>query len=210
MTTRPIQSPGIKYIENKVKVQKLHPKAEFPSKEKQEDIGWDITLIARTENRAEDDSGAVNNFSTGITVSPPEGYYFEMVAQKDLHKHGYMLATGTSIITPDTKGEIVVPLYKYADVEDIDLPLVAVKLILRQTVYAHLQSVKSFSHSHGNQNTYRGEFVPQMQQLGTFIPNPQSGSKYEVDMTAYQNQTSRYPAGFPRPQAAPPKDNHMF
>ena len=110
-SSRPIMSTkDIKYIKKRIQVQKLHPKAEYPYKENQSNAGYDITLVSRTENRAEDETGEVNNFNTGIAIRPPQGHYFEMMARSSLHKHGYMLATGISIIDPGYIGEIIVPL----------------------------------------------------------------------------------------------------
>lgn len=212
---RPIMSGGsIKYIEDKIQVQKLHPKAEFPYKENTSDAGYDVTLVNRCENRAEDDTGEVNNFGTGIALSPPSGYYFEMVARSSLHKSGYMLATGTSIIDPGYTGELIVPLYKYKEAGDLELPFRAVQLILRPIVYAHLQSVASLSVTSRGDGAFgsTGVLPPHMmqKQAGAYIPDPQQSS-YLGDMSAYGSHVQQsYPQGVPRPHAAPPRSNHMF
>ena len=73
---------SVKHIDGKIKVHKMNPKAQYPYKERTSDIGFDITLIGRVDNRAEDDSGAVNMFNTGIQVQPPNGYYFERTQYK--------------------------------------------------------------------------------------------------------------------------------
>lgn len=218
--SRPIQaSPTITYIDGKIQVQKLHPKAEFPYKEHSTDTCFDITLVARSENRAEDDTSEVNNFSTGIALSPPQGYYLEMIAGSSLHKHGYMLATGTSIIDPGYTGELIVPLYKYKEAEDLELPFRAVQLILRPVVHAHLQSVKTLAPTDRGDGAFgpTGFMTPQQimmmqSQNGAFIPNPNQSS-YVGDMSAYNSQVQQntgFRTGVPRPHAAPPRSNHMF
>ena len=114
------------------KVHKLSQRAENPYREHKNDIGWDVTLIARTDNRVEDETGHVNMFKTGLQLEPPQGFYFEMMARSSLHKAGYMLATGTSIIDPGYRGELLVPLYKFRDGDDIELPMRAVQLVVKK------------------------------------------------------------------------------
>lgn len=124
-----------------IKVHKLDGRAFIPSKTEgqEDDIGYDVTLIGRTENRSDDELNKVNMFHTGFQIKPPEGYYLELFARSSLHKHGYMLATGVSIIDPGYEGELLVPLYKFSsEQEDISLPFSAVQLVLRKRVDAHI------------------------------------------------------------------------
>ena len=116
------------------KYHKLSQRAVAPYQERQDDIGWDVTLISRTENRVEDEVGHVNYFSTGLQLEPPKGYYFEMFARSSLHKSGYMLATGTSIIDPGYRGELLVPLFKFKDGDDLELPMRSIQLILKKKI----------------------------------------------------------------------------
>lgn len=124
-------------------VQKIHPNAEHPYKDDSSDVGWNVTLIGRTDNRAEDDNDEVNEFNTGIVVAPTEDYYLEIHADKDLHKHGYMLTNGVRIIQPSDRGELVIPLYKFSDVNDIELPFKAVQIIVRYKVPTRAHTSKS-------------------------------------------------------------------
>lgn len=125
-------------VKGNVEYKKLHPQAHAPYKERNTDIGWDITLVGRVDNRAEDTVGDVNMYNTGISIIPPAGYYLDLVARSSLHKHGYMLVTGTSIIDPEYRGEILVPLFKFREGEDLELPFRAVQIILRPACYTHL------------------------------------------------------------------------
>jgi dUTP pyrophosphatase len=118
------------------RVKKLNPSAEVPYKERPSDIGFDVTLIGRTDNRTEDTTHEVGMFSTGLQIQPPAGYYFQVVARSSLHKAGYVLATGVSIIDPEYTGELLVPLIKFSDnAEDLELPFRAVQLVLCPAIY---------------------------------------------------------------------------
>ncbi len=200
-------TPNFEFIDGKINVYKTHPSAEFPFKENPSNIGYDVTLISRTENRAEDDTGDVNNFHTGIAVSPPIGHYIEVIVKPSLYKHGYTLATGVLVIDPDDKGELIIPLHKFKEAEDLELPFRAVQLIVRPAVYAHISSVTSLAQPEEGWNTT--SFQPEMNQKGAHIQDPRN-MKYAPDMSTYQHQVSQYPKGASRPQSAPVKPNHMF
>ena len=126
-----------------IKVHKTKPSAEDPKKEHPSDIGWDLHLIERTDERAEDTVGALNKFSTGLRIEPPPGYYVEIVARSSLQNYGYMLGNGVGIIDPDYRGEVIVSLYKFREGDDLGLPLRAVQMILRKVEPAYLSLVTS-------------------------------------------------------------------
>jgi len=171
----------------KIAMHKLHPQAEIPIKENLNDIGWDISLVNRTENRPEDTLNEINDFGTGLSFSPPDGYHLEIIATNSLHRHGYMLC-GPIIIDNTTRGELIVPLYKFRDIDDIELPFRAVRIIVRPTVYIHV------SHQRKNPRQVSENY----------------DQRNQPDMNTYQTQLrSNYPPGVPRPQAIP-RGNHMF
>lgn len=95
---------------------------------------YDITLVARTDERAEDATCDVNLFSTGLSVEPPEGYYCELVARSSLAEKGYMLANGVGIIDPSYRGEIKANLFKFKEAPDLELPCRAVQLLVKRKV----------------------------------------------------------------------------
>lgn len=215
MSLRPREKkdPGPKHIEGKISFCKLLPNAENPYKERPSDVGLDVTLIGRTDNRSEDDTGEVNCFRTGIALTPPKGYYIEMVARSSLHKHGYMLATGTSIIDPEYTGELIVPLYKYKEAEDLELPFRAVQLLVKPAVYAHISMVKSLGETdRGVMGFGSSGFAgpsSMNQRAGAYIQDPMQAG-YSGDMQGYQAQVQGYGRGVPRPHAAKPQSNHFF
>jgi dUTP pyrophosphatase len=72
-------------------------------------------------------------YATGISVRPPPGFYFDLVARSSLSKTGYMLANGIGIIDRDYTGEILVALRKIdKDAPDLVLPAKIVQLIPRR------------------------------------------------------------------------------
>ena len=129
-------SGGLMLLKSPIKMTKLHGNAQDLFKERPTNIGWSVTLIGRVDNRVEDVTGELNYFSTGIKVSPPEGYYLELVAKKELYKAGYMLPSGYTILDPDEEEELVVPLYKFKDGEDLEIPFSGVQLVVRQAEYS--------------------------------------------------------------------------
>lgn len=189
-----------------VKVVPLHPQAEVPSREDGE-VGWVVTLVGRTENRAEDDFGDVNGFCTGLQLCPPEGHYLEVVALPALYKHGYNLVSGPIIISSNNKDELIVPLLKFRETNDLELPIQAVQIVVRETVPAFMSKVKSVQPV--QDNPYAHFMAPPTQ--GYLSTNPMQQG-YKGDMEQYQAfaQSQQGRTGNRRPVAAPPRQNHMF
>lgn len=117
--------PTVKFI-------KLSPDAPDLVLARPGDVGYDLTLTARTDGRIDDKLNDVNMFHSGISMDIPSGYYVEMFARSSLHKQGYILATGTSIIDTGYQGEIMVPLIKYKESPDLELPARAVQLVVKK------------------------------------------------------------------------------
>lgn len=138
MSTK-ILSKGRYILQTPIRVIKNHPDAEPPFKEDSEgDAGWDITIVARCDNRAEDTFSDVNTFSTGLIITPPAHYHAEVVAHPSLWKAGYML-TNTIIINQDNKDELVLGLYKFREGDDLELPFRAGQLLLRLSEYSPIK-----------------------------------------------------------------------
>lgn len=121
---------------------KLNPQAKEPVQDKPTNVGYDLTLIGRTENRVDDTYGDVNYFNTGLSVVPPDGYYFELLGRENLLRAGYILQ-GPIIIDPEDRNEVLVPLYKYKEVDDCELPILGARLVLRQAEYFHLTQAQT-------------------------------------------------------------------
>lgn len=126
---------GYKSLNSISMVRKLHPNAEAPFKEKPYDAGWELTIIGRDENRVEDVYNDVNVFTTGLSVIAPKGYHFEIMEHPQLFKAGYSLQGGVRVVNPEDESEILVPLMKFKESEDLELPFRAALLVLRETNY---------------------------------------------------------------------------
>jgi len=120
---------------------KLRPEAEIPSKENYKNVGHDLIVIARCDNRTEDVYGDANTFSTGLILKAPKNYHLEIVEHPSLHKAGYMLVGAPHIINPDSNEELILSLYKFKESEDLELPFRAALVILRVSEYASIQTI---------------------------------------------------------------------
>lgn len=120
--------------DKKIVVKKIQPTSEYPYLDKPGSCCYNVTLIARTESRSEDNHMEVNNFHTGIAiVSLPPNTYLEFSPHPSLYKNGYTLF-GPMVVDNSYKGEIIVPLYKFRDIECLDLPFPAVQFVVKSTV----------------------------------------------------------------------------
>lgn len=182
-----IRSGDVLVIPSVISFTKLKPTAEEPFKESFKSVGYEITIIERTDNRTDDIFGDVNLFSTGLILNAPKHYHLEIIEHPALHKAGYMLIGGPRIINPDNTEELVIPLYKFKEVEDIELPFRAAIMVLRQTEYCSL--------SGGSKRE-----MPQF--------DDRSGNRYQnrsAKSTKDMSQSSRVQS-----KVQPKGNNHMF
>lgn len=140
-TTVKVIAGGVSILTSNITCTTTRPDAETPFKENHKNAAWEITIVGRSENRAEDVYGDVNNFDTGLVLNAPPNYHLEVIEHPALHKAGYMLTGGPIIINPDNTEELIIPLYKYKESEDIELPFRAALLLLRPTEYAPILSI---------------------------------------------------------------------
>jgi hypothetical protein len=190
-------SNKIVYMNEKTNVKLLLPESSFPSKEegKNSNAGYGIELVQRCDNRAEDTTQEVNTYRTGVSITPPLGFYIEISAQNTLYKHGYFLANSPIIVEPWNSGEIIIPLYKYKEVEDIELPFQAVQFIIKPIVYSHLFNIQvTPDESFAKLSSGRGE---------------PSGIEYIQDPQFNYNQPQKFNTQS-RPKTPSRSKNHMF
>jgi hypothetical protein len=175
-------SKPIEYINGKTVVKLILPEASFPSKEegRQSSVGFDLELVQRCDNRAEDSTHEVNTFRTGVCVSPPTGYYIELVAKNTLYKNGYFLAGGSVIVEPWNSGEIIVPLYKYKEVDDIELPFQAVQFVIKPIIYSYLSFMSSTPDEGGGSSINKERNIE-------YIQDPQLSYKAQKSSTRTKN-----------------------
>ena len=68
--------------------------AVIPLKAHPSDIGYDLTAISLVKKLTEQTS----LFDTGLAMTPPIGYYFEIIARSSISKTGYILSNSIGII----------------------------------------------------------------------------------------------------------------
>ncbi len=122
---------GCRVSEGRIEVQRLRDDAVLPQKTRISDSGYDLSLLYLKKQM-----GNVLLFGTGIVVSPPQGWYFDLIPRSSIVKRGYILANSVGVIDRSYRGEICVPLIKVdQDAEDLQLPARLVQLIPRPIVH---------------------------------------------------------------------------
>ena len=87
------------------KVKLLDEKASLPIKTHESDTGYDLKFIGYDKI-----DGDVIFFKTGLSVQPPQGYYFEVVPRSSLSKLPLQMANSIGIIDEHYRGEIIIPV----------------------------------------------------------------------------------------------------
>ena len=127
-----------KINEKCIKVVVDDEKGVFPTKAHQSDIGYDLTAIGIFKKV----SSRITMFETGIRVSPPTGYYLEILPRSSLSKTGYMLANSVGTIDPDYTGTLKIALIKVDEsIPDLELPFTKCQLVLRKAEYSEMVQV---------------------------------------------------------------------
>jgi len=123
------------------KVTKLSSDAKIPSKTRASDSGFDLTLVKLLKQ-----DGNTYWYSTGISVEPPNGYYFDLVPRSSISKTGYTLANNVGVIDRSYTGDIIVVLTKInCFAQDLELPCKLVQIIPRQIVHMHINVTNNLS-----------------------------------------------------------------
>lgn len=131
-------------------VKLTNPQAVFPTKAHENDVGYDLTLIAKDSKISE----MTTMFDTGVCILPPDDvitydrdedrYYVEIVPRSSLAKSGYILTNSVGIIDPEYQGTLKVVLTKIdSSMPDLTLPFKGVQLIIRrlysETIFQQIQ-----------------------------------------------------------------------
>lgn len=120
-----------------IKYSKCRGGAVPPSKNNITDSGYDLTIIEEVKR-----FGAAILYGTGIKITPPFGYYFDMIPRSSISKTGYILANNIGVIDRQYKGEIFVPLIKLdKNAKDLELPCKIVQIIPRRICHFDIQEI---------------------------------------------------------------------
>ena len=146
--TPPVESKyannGVWCIPSPLEVIKLHPQAEAPYKPdgRHQDPYWHLTVVSRSGNRVDDIQGGYNEFETGLCIKCPKHYHLEIFEHPDLYKAGYSMSP--RILSPNaTDEQIMLPLYKFNDGEDLSLPFPVAIIVMRETQYTTIAAVSN-------------------------------------------------------------------
>jgi dUTP pyrophosphatase len=131
-----------------IKVVRKDSNAIIPTRANESDIGLDLVAIKKHKVLS---SGTVL-FDTGITISPPNGYYIEIVPRSSISKSGWILANSIGTIDPSYRGNLYIalaPLEK--DTPEPELPFCLCQMVLRKAEYSEVIEVDDLD------DTERGE-----------------------------------------------------
>ena len=123
-----------------LKAYKTTEKAVLPSKNRNSDAGYDLTIISKVKNN----SDKTVLYDTGIKLDIPNGYYVEIFPRSSISKSGYMLANSVGIIDQGYRGNLYIALTKIDDsVKDLELPFKCCQMILKKQVYSIIEESKN-------------------------------------------------------------------
>jgi dUTP pyrophosphatase len=126
-----------------------HPQAVVPTKGTNMSIGFDLTAVEIYKKISE----KTTLYNTGIKISPPEGYYVEILPRSSLSKTGYMLSNSVGVIDPDFSDNLLIALTKVDDsLPDIQVPFTRCQLVLRKFDFFNMKRISDIL------DTGRGSF----------------------------------------------------
>jgi dUTP pyrophosphatase len=117
------------------KIFKNDTNAVIPSKVRESDAGYDLTIIKKVKDLNE----TTVLYDTGISIVLPPCYYAEIVPRSSLSKSGYMLANSIGIIDTGYRGNLFIALTK-TDFHspDLQLPFRCCQLIFKRQVFMNM------------------------------------------------------------------------
>jgi deoxyuridine 5'-triphosphate nucleotidohydrolase len=127
-------------LENNIQIVLHCNDAVIPTKAHPTDIGYDLTAISVYKKISE----KTTLFDTGISLSPPDGFYIEIIPRSSISKTGYMLSNSVGTIDPTYTGNLLISLTKIDDSKpDIELPFTRCQIALRKAETSTLSVVES-------------------------------------------------------------------
>ena len=86
--------------------------------------------------------GNVTLYTTGISVQPAFGWYFDLVPRSSLSKTGHAVANSVGVIDRTYTGPIMVALVRLdPSAPELELPARVVQIVPRPIVHVHLEEV---------------------------------------------------------------------
>ena len=110
------------------------------------DACWDIHIVSLISGPTDDNPTIY--YGTSLCFEPPQGHHLLVFNRSSLHKFGYTLATGVSVIDEGYRGELVIPLVKlWKEAKPLPLPFKAVQIRLEKSVDGLVAKCQELSES---------------------------------------------------------------
>lgn len=134
------------------KILKTDINAIIPSKTRESDVGYDLTIIKEVKKF----NSKTILYDTGIKLYIKQGYYVEIVPRSSISKSGYILANSIGIIDQSYRGNLMVALTKIDDTaDDLVLPFKCCQLIFRKQLFVNMiEVIDSFEETNRNEGGY--------------------------------------------------------
>lgn len=117
-----------------VSVVKDCPEAVLPTKARESDVGYDLTIIKLHKQISDN----ILMYDTGIKLQVPWGHYVEVYPRSSLSKTGWMLANSVGIIDSSYTGNIYVVLARSdPTTPELPLPFKGFQLVVRKQHHAN-------------------------------------------------------------------------
>ncbi len=125
----------------KAQIKLLNNKARLPERAHPTDVGADIFATSV------DIAGDLVTYGTGIAITPPEGYYFELAPRSSICKKDLLLTNSIGQIDPAYTGEVMMKfrITKPFSPKLYDVGEKIGQLILRKCEYADFEQVSELA-----------------------------------------------------------------
>lgn len=132
----------------KIQFVRKHDDAVIPTRANPTDIGLDLVAIKEYKVLP----NGVILYDTGLAMTPPKGYYIDVLPRSSISKTGWMISNSIGTIDPTYTGNVFISLIRVIpDAPAPELPFCVCQLVLRKAEYADMEEVESL------ENTTRGD-----------------------------------------------------
>ncbi len=114
---------------------KTHADAVAPTKAYPTDVGYDLTAISVFKKL----SDKTTLYETGLVITPPDGYYVEILPRSSISKTGYVISNSVGVIDPSYTGSLKIAVSRLDDsFPELTVPFCKFQLVLRKLYEAEL------------------------------------------------------------------------
>lgn len=125
-----------------VKFRLVNENALVPEQFRVSDVGFDLSVISKVRDLGSN----MALYDTGIQVTPPHGFYLEVIPRSSISKSGYMMLNSIGVIDPAYTGSIMIALVKIDLAKpDITFPTRCAQLVMRRLYHFGLLKVEDIA-----------------------------------------------------------------